>query len=233
MTKTHKKNQIPLSRALTGLLLLTGYLCFFSGRWFVGTYGRTGFDSILFTMSSALGGVQSGLVQQFLLEAVLPCLAFTAVTCLLLFRSPKPGKFQSPSRKVNPVLIGILIACVLIGFAAFDVELVDYVADQFSNSGLYEKHFVDPNSVSITFPDQKRNLVYIMLESMEISYLSQELGGAKQENINPTNYYRSCMTWHMKICAFPKQIPKSAASTPPRAQPGPSAPWWPRLPASP
>ncbi len=185
---TPPKKRISLSKLLTGLALLLGYLCFFSGRWFVSTYGRIGFDSILYTLSAGLSGVQSGLIWQYLLKALLPCLVFTAATFLLLFCRARAGKFQSKSNSKWPVLIGLLLVFLLLAFAAFDVELVDYITDQFIDSGLYEKYYVDPNSVQITFPQQKRNLVYIMLESMETSYLSQDLGGAMAENLIPELY---------------------------------------------
>ena len=177
-----------LAMTMTGLFLLQGYLIFFSARWFVSTYGRLGFDSILFTLTSELEGVQSGLVLRYLLTALLPALGSAGITTHFLFRKPKGGKYLSSSRRRDAVFFGILIACALIIFAAFDVELVDYIADQFSDSKLYEKYYIDPNSVSIVFPQQKRNLIYIMLESMETSYLSAELGGAMEVNLIPELY---------------------------------------------
>ena len=178
----------PLSLILTPLILFLGYLCFFSARWFVSTYGRLGFDSILYTLGSELEGVQQGLILQYLLKGLLPCILFTALTSALLLRKPKGGKYQKAARRRDSMLFAVLIACVLVLFAAFDVELVDYIADQLSNSRLYEKYYIDPNSVTITFPEEKRNLIYIMLESMETSYLSKELGGAMEENLIPELY---------------------------------------------
>ena len=42
---------------LCAALLFIGSLCFFSGRFYVSTFGRLGFDSVLYTLSSGLGGV--------------------------------------------------------------------------------------------------------------------------------------------------------------------------------
>lgn len=188
--QTTKKKTAPqwLFPSLTGLFLLLGYLGFFSARWFVSTYGRLGFDSILYTLSSDLGGVQSGLIWKYLLFAFLPACVLAFVTCAVLYRKPKSGKYLTASRRIEALLFGLLIACVLLVIAAFDVELVDYIIDQFSNSGLYEKYYVNPNTVNITFPREKRNLIYIILESMETSYLPKELGGAMGENLIPELY---------------------------------------------
>ena len=183
-----KKSPGPASMTVTALLLLTGFLAFFSARWFVGTYGRLGFDSILYTLTSGISGVQSGLVGRYLLMAALPSVLCCVTLTWLLFRKRKGGKFLTSAKRQDAVIIGILIACVLLVFAAFDVELVEYIADQFTDSSLYEKNYVNPDSVKILFPQQKRNLIYIMLESMEVSYLSKELGGAMPENLIPELY---------------------------------------------
>ena len=188
MKQTSKQGSFRTAKICTGLILLAGYLAFFSARWFVTTYGRLGFDSILYTLSTGVSGTQSGLLLRYLLRALLPSLLCAAFTVVFLFRKPRGGRFLSKSRRRDAVIFGILIACVLIVFAAFDVELVDYLADQFTNSSLYEKHYVDPSAVKITFPEKKRNLIYIMLESMEISYLSKELGGAMETNLIPELY---------------------------------------------
>ncbi len=180
MNQTKTKRSAGLS-ILCIFLLGIGMLSFFSARWYVSTYGRIGFDSILFTLSAALEGVQSGLVTRYLLKAALPALALTAVASVLFCFCKK--KFPLGVRWVSMVL-----AVVLILLAAFDVELPQYIAAQLAETQLYEDHYADPADVSITFPDEKRNLIYIMMESMEISYLSKELGGAMEENLIPELY---------------------------------------------
>ena len=89
MTKTHSRRPVRLGTAIAlTLLLMLGFLCFFAARWFVTVYGRIGFDSILFTLQSSLSGVQSDLVQSYLLRGLLPALVCTALslTILLLLR---------------------------------------------------------------------------------------------------------------------------------------------------
>ena len=181
MTKTRSRRPISLWTAagLTALLFF-GYLCFFAARWFVTVYGRTGFDSILFTLKSSLSGVQSDLVISFLLRGGIPCLICTGLSCaiLLILR-------RLPVRGLVSILTAIAVSFSLCGFAAVDVELTDYVLDAVIRSPLYEDEYVDPEDVTITFPQEKRNLVYIMLESMETTYLSEELGGASEVNLIP------------------------------------------------
>lgn len=52
-------------------------------------------------------------------------------------------------------------------------------------SEFYEKNYVNPKNTQITFPDKKRNLVVIFMESMESSYTSIQEGGLFTENLIP------------------------------------------------
>ena len=82
MKQSKKRILYPL---LSAAVLLVCSLCFCSARWFVTTYGRTGFDSILYTLQSSLSGVQSGLLWKYILQGALPAVVFTAVLVAVLF----------------------------------------------------------------------------------------------------------------------------------------------------
>ncbi len=46
-----------------------------------------------------------------------------------------------------------------------------------------ESYYVDPANVDLVFPDKKRNLIFIYLESMEMTFADREVGGAFDENV--------------------------------------------------
>jgi len=48
-----------------------------------------------------------------------------------------------------------------------------------------ERNYIDPRTVEIIFPVEKRNLIYIMVESLEVAFLSEELGGTQPVNLIP------------------------------------------------
>ena len=181
MTKTASRRPVRICTVVgLTILLAFAFVCFFAARWFVTVYGRIGFDSILFTLQSSLSGVQSDLVRSYLLGGALPALVCTAMSCLILLILR-----GLPVRGLVSILTSVIASAFLLGYAAVDVELTDYVADLLWQGKLYEDEYVDPDSVTITFPEKKRNLIYIMLESMETTYLSKELGGASDENLIP------------------------------------------------
>ena len=171
---------------ICGALLLVSFLCFFAARWFLSVYGQIGFDAVLFTLRSSLGGVELELVLSFLFLGMLPALLLGIVTNLLLFGKKRLKFFRF--RSGASVVLSLVLSVTLLCSAAIAVELDDHIYDALVESELFENHYVDPDAVEITFPEEKRNLVYIMLESMEISYLSKELGGAVEHNLIPELY---------------------------------------------
>ena len=190
--QTTKQKHI-LKYTLCTMLAFAGFWCFFSAYWFVETYGQIGFDSVIFTLTASLSGVQKGLIIRYLLFAMLPTLCCTTLTAVFLIFQPfrlRKVKFQSgaASRKRLPLAVPVLLSLVLLICAAINIQLVDYLLDQKSSTELYERYYVDPDETKISFPEEKRNLIYIMLESMEVSYLSKDLGGALDQNLIPELY---------------------------------------------
>ena len=61
----------------------------------------------------------------------------------------------------------------------------NFVASKGTSSSFIEDNYADPAEVQMTFPEQKRNLIYIFLESMETTYADSENGGAFVENVIP------------------------------------------------
>ena len=165
------------------LLILVAFLCFFSACWFVNVYGRIGFDSVLYTLTASLGGVQSDLIINYLTGAALPAAVCTAIVCMFLFLLKKNNR-PLVARWVA-ITVSICLTLGMITHAAFNVELVEYLVARSQDSSLFDTEYRNPKYVNVTFPEQKRNLIHIMLESMETTYLSEAEGGALEENMIP------------------------------------------------
>ncbi len=87
------------------------------------------------------------------------------------------------SWKIKVILIIILIFALI--FVSLKMDILNFIQNQFMESELIEDEYVDPNSVEISFPKEKQNLIYIYLESMESTNTSKEFGGNYDENYIP------------------------------------------------
>ena len=168
--------------AWTGLVALAGR-CFFAARGYIRTYGDLGCDSIMYTVFSDLGGVQSGLLISFGLKAAVPAVLLAAAAFLMLRQLRK-----TRAQRVLVRLTALCMSLLMILQAAFSTGLPEYVYGLFHETPVFDQYYVQPTAENVKFPQEKRNLIYIFLESMEISYLSEELGGGQEDNLIPELY---------------------------------------------
>ena len=166
------------------IFLFLAMVILFADLWYIGTYGRINFDSILFTMTANLSGTSSTLFLLYLLEGLLPALAVTAALVYLSCRLLRRNKVKN--WLVSTVLCVLSAGAII--FSAFDSQLVEYIININSDAKIYEEQYRDPRQTSVTFPQEKRNLVYIILESMEVSFSSTDKGGALEHDLMPELY---------------------------------------------
>ncbi len=180
------------------LLIFLSFIALFSAIWYSRIYGDLGFDSILFTLFANLNGVQSDLIYSWADAVLPPSLFLSALVILLLsFQSKKRlilhllNKYKLrlfPLRRLTATLITLVLCACLLTNAARISELDTYIANLLSLSRVFEDEYRDPKATAITFPEEKKNLIYIYLESMETSYLSKEQGGMLEHNAIPELY---------------------------------------------
>ncbi len=180
------------------ILALAAFLAFFAARWYIKIYGDVGFDSILFTLTNDIAATDKGIVSSFIKQALVPAVVFATLLCVLLFFSCKkklltvPFKDKKiclyPFRKWFSMIVSFIISGVLIFNAAQTARLDEYIKFLMQQTAIFKNEYVDPDDVNITFPETKRNLIYIYLESMETSYTSTDLGGELSYNLIPNLY---------------------------------------------
>ncbi len=184
----------PVTVVFCILFLAIGFTVFFSALWYTVTYGQLGFDSVLFTLTGGLAGTQSGLIASYLLKGLLPSVLCTAVVSFVLF-FPFKKQFSARFFGKNSVLypfcravkitVSLVLALSLTVVGAFLVELPQYIFNETSYSTIFEDKYIDPKTVEIEFPEQKRNLIYITVESLEATFTDKANGGALDYNLIP------------------------------------------------
>lgn len=184
-----------ISVVLCTLLLAVGFLCYFAAKWYADTYGTIGFDAILYTLTADLAGTETDLILSFAKKVLVRVVFCTGVIGVVLFFSGRKilvlqfrrmGKLRLyPFRRWVAVVLSIVISGTVTALAAVESEFTDFIYYIGNPSTLYEDEYRSAKDVTITFPEEKRNLIYIYIESMETAFLSEELGGALEVNTIP------------------------------------------------
>ncbi len=185
VTKTEKTvNQINISWPIVfgtvcSVFAFFAALLFFSAMWYIKRFGDTGFDSVLFTLLSNMDGVNNGLLTSFCVSSLLPATLCSAVIICLIYLP----KIKLKHWLKNSILL--TFALIFLVLAGTKVNIFGYIQKMMFQTTLYEDYFVEPDNKNIVFPKEKRNLIYIFLESMETTYMSESEGGALSKNTIP------------------------------------------------
>ncbi|MCD8020211.1 MAG: sulfatase-like hydrolase/transferase [Clostridiales bacterium] len=175
-------------------------LLYFSFQWGKANYGNIGMDEIVFTLSMSLEGTSETFINSYLRDALVPAVVIFAVI-FLAFHFPAGHIYQievKTANKLHKIQIfplrfhaGVCLVCVVAGFVAICLmadqtfALFSYVSNQIHSSSFIEEAYVDPDSVELTFPEEKRNLIWIYMESAESSAQDVEEGGLFDVNYIP------------------------------------------------
>lgn len=89
------------------------------------------------------------------------------------------------NKKIFKIIFYTLILLVSLISALKILDVDTYFISQTSESNLFEKYYIDPKEVNLEFPDKKRNLIYIFVESLENTIISKKNGGVVEKSYIP------------------------------------------------
>ena len=166
------------------IISVIGWILYNLGNWVLETWGLLSIDEIIFHLKVPLEGTNSDVVMDGV-RACLPMAVIVLFVCIFLIIGIK-------SKRIHCMIALLLIAVISCGSAVKsayrvydELDVKEYLASQKKESHFIEQNYVDPRTTQITFPEQKRNLIYIFLESMESTYASKEDGGGMDFNCIP------------------------------------------------
>lgn len=165
------------------IIVTLAVLICFSIKWMFDTWINLSMDELIYHLTAPLEGTNKEMIWQYVRACVVPTvLIMTGITVLVLFGR----KREKPCwRVITVVVISILAQTCSVYGAWKKLDISGYMANQGEVSTFIDDNYVDPRNVELTFPEQKRNLIYIFLESMEDTYGDTENGGGFEENVIP------------------------------------------------
>lgn len=160
---------------INAFLLFLGFMLACSARWAFSYFGLSCFEQIIFHLKVPLEGVNPAFIKDWVRLCLGKALVLSAACAFLLLLAP--GHLQ---REFS--LLAFLLALL---YAAWIVGLFGFILHLFQTSRLYEEEYVDGREVRIAFPQKKRNLIHIFVESMETTYLAEADGGNYAQDLMP------------------------------------------------
>ena len=152
--------------------------------WCMGYWHDITVDEILFHLNAPIEGTAENVMTAFYLKALLPAVIVVVVFAAGLVLLRKRGKLSKVFKIGAWVAAGLAFVITLVLFCN-QYGVVRYIRSRLMSSDFISSNYVDPQTVNITFPEQKRNLIYIYCESMEITYADTASGGASEQNVIP------------------------------------------------
>ena len=154
-----------------------------SVRWIFATWTNLSMDELVYHLTAPLDGTNTDMIWDYVRVCAVPTILVIFFLILILIAWRKKEKVHLFRGIINLVaLVGII---VMLGYTWTELGVGDYLKDQNTESKFIEDEYVDPTDVEVVFPEQKRNLIYIFLESMETTYSDVDDGGAFDENVIP------------------------------------------------
>ena len=183
MKKKHKIILV-IGLVLSTILALLASLLAFSAKWMFKTWTNLTMDELVYHLTAPLEGTNTDMIKDYCNECAVP--AILILGCIL-FAIVANRKHTGILKKIAIVCSAgaVAVTGITVGVTWNGLDVSNYMKGQSTYSTFIDDNYVDPSSVNITFPEQKRNLIYIFLESMEMTYADKENGGAFKQNVIP------------------------------------------------
>lgn len=178
---------------IIGICLLTSIGGTVIIEWLYEAFGNLSMDEIIFHIKVPMQGVNADAVLDCIRECAGKIIISTAILSFLLifpiFKNIKIVHTIPTAEKKKTMFISVSIAILILILSSIRLLITTdigmYVKNQLYNSKFIAEEYIDPEETKVEFPEQKRNLIYIFLESMETTFYSKKDGGLSEKDLIP------------------------------------------------
>ncbi len=181
----HKQNYFKPSHILFMTILLFLAVHLRAGIvWALNTFPLRDANTVFLTLQEPFDDFAYSMVKYYLTSTIPHALTISVVLTIFLYVT-----LNNTRKRIFP--IGIYFAAT-IALLFYNIPISDYVHilnNEPEKNAAYSKFFVEnyvnPDSVKISPPDKKRNLILIYLESLETTFSDKKHGGNQDTNLMP------------------------------------------------
>lgn len=165
--------------------------------WGVRAYPNTSLEEIIYYLRMPLEGTDAGFVTAVAHSVIAPAIVCLAVLEALILWPGKNAHILRFGKRIAvrffplrlPMLAAAPLAVAWLGVLLICADgmlgIADFAKGYFDTSMLIETEYVSPRDVTLAFPQEKRNLITIYLESAETTPQDAANGGVRSENCIP------------------------------------------------
>lgn len=171
------------------VLLFISVLIIASVIWGNRTFSVKTLSQIVFHLKVPMEGTDNGIYLDWFVSTIPLSILIVSIITLLIFNLHHV--FKKTKEKIflfirkNYIKIAILGIAGSLIFTINNYNLIQYLFNIFEETNLYEKYYVDPSEVNVSFNNGKRNLIHLYLESVENTYSNIKIDDEKTTNYIP------------------------------------------------
>lgn len=169
------------SKTIRNIFVIIGLLIIFLSIYIYKEFRGVSSEQLIHTLfvskGTSLDSVESGAL------FIIPCILIVLLILKLINVLLKKYNIKLSNCKLNIITIIFFIFSIIFFIYLLDFDF--YIKNQLKKSNFIEENYVNPKEVEIIFPESKRNLIYIFVESLEMTNVSVENGGALKTSYIP------------------------------------------------
>ena len=177
-----------LTKRQNGKIIFLNFLAAFivlSIIWIYQSTGNVTLEQLIFHLKVPIKGTNVGMIFDYLGWTFLRILAIIAIISPIIILYEVKSKKEQENKKKILYRCSTIILAVSIAFIIILMDIPTFAKNQILASTFIEEQYVDPKQVEVTFPEEKQNLIYIFLESMENTFASKQDGGLYETDRMP------------------------------------------------
>lgn len=192
-TKDPEKKKLHIALSIISIVFFALGMAALTGTvWGMETFGDLSPDQMIINIISPKEGTSDDIMSTLwtgpvfqTVAAVLFFIVFVFSSRVLFFRKGEKEIriFPLLARKIVSLVLAVSILVGGVAYGIHQFQLFKILRMYVLESSFIEDTFADPREVKMQFPEQKRNLIHIYLESVENSFLSTDMGGYLDENL--------------------------------------------------
>ena len=152
--------------------------------WMFQTWNHLTMDELMYQLQAPMDGTNRNMIMDYI-KSCIPITVIVLIAAILLLVLIRKKKVIYRTAVVILFVGAAAIIAYYIAMGWDRLDIGNYTANQSTYSEFIDANYVDPAETELTFPETKRNLIYIFLESMETTYTDIENGGGFEEGCIP------------------------------------------------